>query len=72
MGGSGYVGEYPLGIAHQPILVANGNPDTSVASFLNQKNTRLADMQGRDGAVGAETHNVFPERNHMLPSRACK
>ena len=46
-------------IAHQPILVAKSNPDASVASFVDEKNARLGGMQGRNGAIGSETHNIF-------------
>ena len=65
-------------IAHQAILVAKSNPDTSVASFVEEKNGRLEDSQGRNGAIGPETQNFLsgakphasvPRLQEKLPNR---
>src|SRR5208282_1896101 len=35
------------------------NPDASVATFVYEKNAWLGGMQGRNGAIGCETHNIL-------------
>jgi hypothetical protein len=53
------IGEYAVVIAHKTIQVTESNPDASVTSFVYQKNSRLGGMQGRNGAIGREPHNIL-------------